>query len=499
MHELIMHKTCLETDKGSIQGPSSANFELTADNPQIEQLDSPRLASLKSSVGQRPKDPWENGHCNPDQLSSSRSLTTSIKTQHSAVKKLLAMSSTVQEPKRTWFVAKMVLSPKFEMAGSFVTGMYIIFAIFETNWMLKYPKNPMELPFEMHVAENIFEALYALEVLLRLVVHRMFFFLGQDKWWNTFDLCLSLSAIASNLMVSFATQMDPLLFRLVRVVRVSTKVFKFANLSRYLSDLRLMLNAFLHSLLALSWGVFFLAGFILFYALLLCQQMAFSIADPSMNFDPAAKLAIHKNFGSVPLACFTLLKSISGGVDWGDTYAIVRKTGQFNAMAFLSYIILAWLSLSNIISSIFLEKVMHLARPDTRARAIQQLQDNLESAREMCELFQTICDGSETISPEILNVCLRDIRVVALFEAQGLEITDINTFMELLVRIEGAQSIHIESFVTSCLSLRGYARSIDLLAMKHRLRAMEVHFIRALSEHKDTSMAEQSNVSRAQC
>jgi len=98
---------------------------------------------------------------------------------------------------------------------------------------------------------------------------------------------------------------------------------------------------------------------------------------------------------------------------------------------------------------------------------------------EMVGLFQTVSDGSETITPEHLKACLHDVRIATLFEAQGIEITDINSFMDLLVDFEGTRELHIESFVSSCLSLKGYARSIDLLSVKHRLRLME----RLLKQH----------------
>jgi len=285
-----------------------------------------------------------------------------------------------KEPHRTGCLAEMVLSNKFELAVSFAIGMYMICAIYETNWLLQNNVDFLQLPFELKLADLVFEGLYVLEVLLRLVVHRVFFFVGHDKWWNTFDFFMVLLAVASHLIVNFALGLNPLLLRFVRMVRFGFKVFRFLQLTRYISDLRLMVFAFVNSLVSLTWCVFLLGGFMLIHALFLCQQFAVYLAQDGNNLEPADKLKIQANFGSVHQAMLTLLMSISGGVDWGDMYEIVRLAGPFNATVFLVYIVLAWLSLSNIITSIFLEKVMHLARPEAHTRALLQFKEDLVCA-----------------------------------------------------------------------------------------------------------------------
>jgi len=235
----------------------------------------------------------------------------------------------------------------------------------------------------------------------------------------------------------------------------------------------MMMQAFVNSLLALTWCVFLLAGFMLAYGIFFCQQFAGYLAQQDGTLSPAKVLEIRNNFGSVQIAMLTLLKTIAGGVDWGEVHSVVAYLGGLNSMVFVSYIVVVWLSLSNIITSIFLEKAMIKTKPEAQTRALDNLKENLASAREMVQLFHMISRNSETITPERIAACLEDVKVAALFETQGVEISDIGTFLDHLVEIEGAQEIHVESFVTGCLSIKGPARSNDLLAVKHKLTLLE--------------------------
>jgi len=181
---------------------------------------------------------------------------------------------------------------------------------------------------------------------------------------------------------------------------------------------------------------------------------------------------ILNSFGSVQLAGITLLKSISGGTDWGSVYKIIATLGGFSEVVFLSYICIVWLSLSNIITSLFLEKAMRLAQPDANVRALEHFKDNLASARELTELFWMLSGGSETITPEQLCTCLADVKTAALFATHEIDIGDVDAFLELIQDSYEAR-IHVRTFVRGCMSLRGTARSMDLQSVKRKLYVLE--------------------------
>jgi len=371
----------------------------------------------------------------------------------------------------------------FEMVVSITILLYVMFAVIETNYLLKHGKSLGTAPSEMKYVEVCFEAAYMCEVLLRLFVHRSFFFIGTDKWWNMFDVCMLIGAIGELILSEADMPLNPMFLRFLRAIKIGRKAFRVVRLTKYVSDLNLMTKAFLQSLLSLTWCVFLLVGFITAYGLFFGQQFAHYLATEGYNIPATDKLKLLDGFGSVQSASMTLLKCISGGMDWGSVYSDITRLGTMNMIVFISYIVIVWLSLSNIITSIFLDKAMHLARPEANTRAMEQFKNNLSSARELAELFHMIAGHSETIDPKHHAECLSDVRMATLFESHGLDVTDIDTFLELLVEEEGASKIHIRSFVNGCLSLKGFARSIDLLAVKHKLVLLEVHMRQLILNH----------------
>jgi len=311
-----------------------------------------------------------------------------------------------------------------------------------------------------------------LEVLLRLMVHRVFYFLNDDKLWNIFDVAMVFFALGTSVVSGVHTSLNPMFLRFLRTAKIATKIFRVLKLTRYISDLRLMMQAFVGSLLSLMWCVFFLAGFTLAYGIFFCQQFAVFLVEHGKHLPVADKSETLESFGSVQLAAVTLLKSISGGVDWGDVYKTVARLGVFSEVVFLSYIFLVWLSLCNIITSLFLEKAMSLAQPEANARALEHFKDNLASARELAGLFHMMSGNSETVTPEHLSVCLGDVKTASLLATHGIDINDVDAFLELIQDSNEAQ-IHVRTFVRGCMSLKGTAKSIDLLAVKHKLHVLE--------------------------
>jgi len=116
-------------------------------------------------------------------------------------------------------------------------------------------------------------------VLLSFMVHRHFYLLNDDKWWNMFDVSMVLIGIGSQVVSGFNTSQSPMFLRFLRTAKIARKVFRMLKLTRFISDLRLMTQAFVGSLLSLMWCIFFLAGFTLAYGVYFCQQFAVFLVD----------------------------------------------------------------------------------------------------------------------------------------------------------------------------------------------------------------------------
>merc|ERR1719277_704971 len=69
-------------------------------------------------------------------------------------------------------------------------------------------------------------------------------------------------------------------------------------------------------------------------------------------------------FGSTADAVLTLLKATTGGADWSDTYDLMTLIGPFYALLMLLYLAFSIFVLWNIITSVFMQKIMQFAEPD---------------------------------------------------------------------------------------------------------------------------------------
>merc|ERR1719330_1201319 len=104
-------------------------------------------------------------------------------------------------------------------------------------------------------------------------------------------------------------------------------------------------------------------------------------------------------FGSVSTAMMTIFMSTTGGNAWGDVYEVVKKTGVANSVVFVSYIVFFLLAFFNIITSMFVDRALKLAKPDDADVIFERHMEELERAHELRELVETLDkDHDNTIS-----------------------------------------------------------------------------------------------------
>jgi len=146
----------------------------------------------------------------------------------------------------------------------------------------------------------------------------------------------------------------------------------------------------------------------------------------------------------------------------------------------------AWLSITNIITSIFIDQAMKMAQPDVNDRALEQRKADINTMHELSEIFKAIdVDHSQTISLDELRACLKDARIASFLDMVGLDISDAETFYVLLASQTGSSEIDLSSLVSGWLRMRGAATSIDLLSFQHRMVIFNKMFYEELSRCRE--------------
>jgi len=347
-----------------------------------------------------------------------------------------------------------------------VIALNCLYIIFETNQEMKRLNEPQAR--SLLAVDIFFASFYVIELLSRLQVHRLYFFCGPNMSWNLFDFTL-VAINTGEHIVSWTGQNTRSLVvaRAIRLLKVG-KVLRAVRLMYFLTELRLMVMCLLGSFWSLIWSFVVLFFVALIFAIILVQDISNRLKEgPPIDKTDVSK--IYGAFGSVEKAVFTLFLDISGGQDWNDTYNIVQHGSIFAHGAYISYILIMWLSVTNIISSMFIERALKLARPEVEEKMLETCKDDLEAIQELKTLFQAMdLDDSKVLTTEEFHSSLNDVRIQSYFELRGISMSQADTLFGLLTKQVGIDSIDIDTFVTGCLRMKGYATNIDVIALHHQ-------------------------------
>jgi len=219
------------------------------------------------------------------------------------------------------------------------------------------------------------------------------------------------------------------------------------------------------------WSFILLALLTLMSAIALVQHLANTVSLSNSELSTDARRAIIENFGSVEQATLTLFMSISGGMDWEVSYKIINLSGTFGSVMYISYILFMWLSVTNIITSIFVDKALKLAKPDVEDRMLEACRDNLDAAKDLKKIFRSIdVDGSASLTREEFKQTLENVLVQEFFQMRGLNISHVDMFFQILASASPDERIDISTFVSGCLRMRGHATNIEVMSLDHRLQ-----------------------------
>merc|ERR1712151_680157 len=116
----------------------------------------------------------------------------------------------------------------------------------------------------------------------------------------------------------------------------------------------------------------------------------------------------------------------------------------------------------NIITGIFVENALQSSQKDKDAVIQEEMRNKESYVAAIWRMFQELdSDKSGLIGVDQLTIAVENPKVVAYFNALGLEITDVETLFVLLDR-DHTERIDMEEFVVGCMRLKGEARSLDL-------------------------------------
>mmetsp|Transcript_68477 Transcript_68477/g.155144 ORF Transcript_68477/g.155144 Transcript_68477/m.155144 type:complete len:691 (-) Transcript_68477:135-2207(-) len=380
----------------------------------------------------------------------------------------------LEEPNREGPLYSFVYCKPFGALCTLVILLNAIFEIYSTDYELMHVKQKvMETRSFIWIVDSAFLSFYIFEIGLKLVLHRLFLFVNDNFRWNIFDLCLVVFTVYGQWiarMLGRAGDTDLAFMRSMRILKMA-KVLRIVRMFRFITELRLMMNSVIGSLLSLFWSFVGLLFIFYIFGLVFVQGVLSYLRETEVELDPE----LGDKFGSVQAAMLSLYMAATGGDDWVSFFDCIKVTGPRNAVLFLVFMLFIQIAVMNIVTGIFVENAMKLAQPDREAQALQQRKKDMAEADDLRKLCMEIdSDGSGGISlDEFCEAYDQNTKLRDHFQVLGLDISDAQMFFEILCAIHNEDHVDIDSFVACCMRLRGFATSIELQNLQ--LQSMAIY------------------------
>jgi len=380
---------------------------------------------------------------------------------------------TLEEPEREGRIARLVTGTFFESAVSMTILVNAIFMLFTTDYYIQNI-GAEPTPF-MNVAEGLFLAFFFIELLLRLCVHRLHFFCNMEMGWNIFDFVLVAVAIYDAVISTIVSASDDSSLTFVRTLR-ALKVAKSLRLLRILhcvQELRLMLQSVLGSFLSLFWSLFMLACIFYMFSMAFVQVVANFLVENASSLDGDKYQEYMYHFGSVFRSMLTCFKAAMGGDDWSTYFSLLEVTGTAGSCLFLFFIVFMQIALLNILTGIFVERAMKLARPESEDLAIEQ---RMQEMRDKEDLYKLFGETGQVITAQGFLDTLRDESTLARLSVLGLDIRDPSLFFARVQSMAGSAGsrgeVDVDLLVDFCLKWKGVATSLDYQSVAFEAEAI---------------------------
>jgi hypothetical protein len=206
-----------------------------------------------------------------------------------------------REPIRTGFLAEVESSRRFEIMSAIVIVLNAIVSAVMTDLEIQHLGG--DLPVGFHVGEWCFITIYVAEISLRICVHKLFFFCGQDLIWNLFDLFIVLVGIWDLALTAFVVSNTTKSFLFMRALRLLklAKIFRTFRLMRAFRELAIMLVGFAKSLTQLFWCFIMLLFLFYLVSQILLQGIASYLEEADESVEQLDELLA--TLVRFPVAC----------------------------------------------------------------------------------------------------------------------------------------------------------------------------------------------------
>jgi len=249
----------------------------------------------------------------------------------------MSLEQTGTSPQGSGCLSPIVSNPRFNHIVGIIIILNGILICVDADFVAKNPGS--ELPTAFLVNETVFFVIFLVELLLRIQVFRLEFFIGEEWRWNWFDTIVVITAAAEEMMKLIqllgskgkVTAEGLSIVKLMRIMKL-TRAVRIVRVFKTFRELRIMVTSIVSTLRTLFWSVLctlmIMAGFAVYLVTVVSDYQA----------EAGSKEWARQFFGSMPTGMLSLFQASTGGVDWREISSPLWNASPPACIAFLGYI-----------------------------------------------------------------------------------------------------------------------------------------------------------------
>jgi hypothetical protein len=338
---------------------------------------------------------------------------------------------------------------------------------------------------ELTMISFSFQVYYVIELAARSYAYQGDFFFGEDWCWNLFDVAIVLQGAIDSItkLASDEGSSRAGFLRIIRVMKIS-KVLRMFDVVRSIKELRMMVDALVGSVSIFIWCSILLVFFLSVVSIFLVSGVTAFLTDPlnQQQLSSGDLQELQENFGSVGDCILALFKATSGGDDWSFYHDLLKKVGPEYHWGFLAFQAFTVIAFSNVITGVFAEKALDLARPSLEELVEENRQEYLKDSRKLMKMLKRVL-GYGHLQDEVMDQCnfevfMEESEVKTYFMAKGMTPPMVQRFFTELCEMNRSSQVPMSIFVSACIKLN------RLQASKSDVQMMSVRQLKSIHQLK---------------
>eukprot|EP00929_Paragymnodinium_shiwhaense_P063803 TRINITY_DN31923_c0_g1_i1.p1 TRINITY_DN31923_c0_g1~~TRINITY_DN31923_c0_g1_i1.p1 ORF type:complete len:727 (-),score=226.81 TRINITY_DN31923_c0_g1_i1:307-2487(-) len=382
--------------------------------------------------------------------------------------------------------ADIVVSPRFDYASAFLIILNSIFVGIQTDEAASEPgAEPNKI---WRATDAIFCLLFTGELLWRVYVFRLQFFTLPDWKWNVFDTILVVlqlfeETLAVIIAVTGASTEDDdgvaMNFSFMRVLRVLklVRIIRLFRVLRIIGELRTIVASIAGCIRPLMSAVILLMLMMYVFGVFFTQVVTSHFEESSETLATyTSESPLVEHFGSLFQSVYSLYKAILGGEDWGDlSNPIIQHISPAYGVVFTLYIAFSSLAMMNVMTGVFVEAALAIAKKD-------EDRDMMNHLRQLLAVTDVEGDGRLTLAE--FKAQMQSPEMMEFFKCIDIDSSEALALFDIL-DCEDTGTLISDNFVNGCLRLRSPARALDLEVLGMQQRKLQALILKKLQKLED--------------